>query len=315
MLAQVVGAHDEVRRDEVPTRPQVPLVDEHGPAALQDEAGRPRLGHPGAVEVAGLEGGERDRVLLGQDGDVAGSGLVDLVAVLVEVVAQGDVLRPTGLGGGDPRAAQVLDPRDARSHDQRGAAAGGTGDDADGLALALDEGVDGRVRADVGGVERPGEQRLHGRRAGVERLGAQPGVAELVGEDAGGVAVHRRRVRDVGEVAEPQLGGGRTAGRGDGGGGVLGAPAAGRAASGQDEGGQGEQGQGEPGRAAAVHGRAPGAGGPHQRRDGPGPGGVSDAAGSTGLVEAVRATTDPERVQHEVVGGHGDRLPQPAAIS
>lgn len=32
----------------------------------------------------------------------------------------------------------------------------------------------------------------------------------------------------------------------------------------------------------------------------------SGASGSTGLVEGVRTATDPERVQHEVVGGHAD---------
>ena len=28
---------------------------------------------------------------------------------------------------------------------------------------------------------------------------------------------------------------------------------------------------------------------------------------ATGLVESVRATTDPERVEHEVAGGHDDQ--------
>ena len=84
------------------------------------------------------------------------------------------------------------------------------GDDPDRLAVALAEGVDGRVGADVGGVERAAEQRLDGCRAGVEDLGRQRGVAQLVGDVALVDADDRRGVGDVGEVAEAQLGrGGR----------------------------------------------------------------------------------------------------------
>ena len=43
------------------------LVDQHLAAALLHEAGRPRLGHPGAVDVAGLERLERLGVLLRHD--------------------------------------------------------------------------------------------------------------------------------------------------------------------------------------------------------------------------------------------------------
>ena len=60
-------AHDEVGGDELAVGPQVALVDEHLAAALLDQAGRPRLGHPGAVDVAGLEGVERLGVLLRGD--------------------------------------------------------------------------------------------------------------------------------------------------------------------------------------------------------------------------------------------------------
>ena len=54
-----------------PVRPEVALVDEDLAAALVDEAGRPRLGHPGAVDLAALEGVERLGVLLRQDRHVA----------------------------------------------------------------------------------------------------------------------------------------------------------------------------------------------------------------------------------------------------
>ena len=64
VLVEVLGGHDQVGRDELAVGPQVGLVDEHVAAALEHEAGRPRLGHPGAVDRAGLEGGERVGVVL-----------------------------------------------------------------------------------------------------------------------------------------------------------------------------------------------------------------------------------------------------------
>ena len=50
---EVVGPDDQVGGDVLAVRPQVRLVDEDLAAALLDEAGRPRLRHPGAVDLAG----------------------------------------------------------------------------------------------------------------------------------------------------------------------------------------------------------------------------------------------------------------------
>ena len=66
-------------------------------------------------------------------------------------------------------------------------------------------GVDRGAGADVGRVDRPAEQRLDGRRTGVERLRLELDVgAEGFGEDPLLDADERRGVGDVREVAEPQ---------------------------------------------------------------------------------------------------------------
>ncbi len=131
------------------------------------------------------------------------------------MVAQGDVLRATGLGRGDPLSPQVLHVGDTGPDDERRATAGGARNDAHRLALALHEGVDGWVRAEVGRVERAGEQRLHRSRAGAEGLGGQRRAAEGLGEDACCCAVHGGGVGEQREVAEPEFGSRRAAGGGN----------------------------------------------------------------------------------------------------
>ena len=105
-------------------RPQVGLVDEHVAAALELEAGGEGLGHPGAVDVAGGEGGQGVAVGLGLDRDVAAAGVVGLEAVVGEEAAQGDVLGVAELRGGQRRAGELLDGVDALAHDEGGAARG-----------------------------------------------------------------------------------------------------------------------------------------------------------------------------------------------
>ena len=67
VLLEELGGDDEVRGDVLAVGPQVTLVDQDLAAALGDQAGRPRLGHPGAVDLAVDEGLQRLRVLLGDD--------------------------------------------------------------------------------------------------------------------------------------------------------------------------------------------------------------------------------------------------------
>jgi hypothetical protein len=110
VLVQELVAHDEVGGDEAAVGPQVGLVDEDLAAALEDEARRPRLGHPGAVDVAGLEQRQALGVLLRHDRHVAGAALVDLEALLREEVAKGDVcvLPVCGVAMRLPRSCSTL---------------------------------------------------------------------------------------------------------------------------------------------------------------------------------------------------------------
>ena len=105
--------------------------------------------------------------------------------------------------------ATILPFRSAASvdlglHDELGAAGGGAGHDAHGLAVRLLVGVHRRVGPDVGDVEGVGEERLGGLGAGVEGLGLERGAEglELLGEQALLHADQGGGVGDVREVAE-----------------------------------------------------------------------------------------------------------------
>ena len=145
------------------------LVDQDLAAALVDQAGDPRLGHPGAVDGAGAERLQGLGVLLGDDAHVAAALQVGLEVLAGEPAAQGDVLGVAPLGRGQLLALEVGGVGDLGLDHEGGPARRGAGDDADGLPLGLGVGVDGRVGADVGGVEGPVEEGLDRRRAGVER--------------------------------------------------------------------------------------------------------------------------------------------------
>ena len=102
------GADDQVRGDVRAVVPQVAFVDEDLAAALLDQPGRPRLGHPGAVDLPGHEGLEDLGVLLGLDADVAPTLERRLVALLGEPGPQRDVLGVAELRGGQGRAGEVV---------------------------------------------------------------------------------------------------------------------------------------------------------------------------------------------------------------
>ena len=162
---EVVGPDDQVGRDVLALRPQGPLVDEDLAAALLDEARRPWLGHPGAVDLAARERLERLGVLLGQDRDVAAALRVGREAVVREPRPEGDVLGVAELRRRELLArARSAAEVDLRLDDEERAARRRAGDDPDRRALRLGEGVDRRVRADVGRVDGAVEQRLGRRR-------------------------------------------------------------------------------------------------------------------------------------------------------
>ena len=87
-----------------------------------------------------------------------------------------------------------------------GASSGLGAEYARGLAARLDERVDRGVGTDVGGVDRAGRQRLDRGGAGVEDLRGHLDVAEGVVEQSFLEPDEGRRVGDVREVAEAQLG-------------------------------------------------------------------------------------------------------------
>ena len=92
VVLEVPGGDDQVGRHELPVRPELGLVQEDLAAAFVHQAGGPRLGHPGAVELAGLERGQRVGVVLRGDRHVAAAARVGLEALLLEPRPQGHVL-------------------------------------------------------------------------------------------------------------------------------------------------------------------------------------------------------------------------------
>ena len=169
---------------------------------LDDEARRPRLRQPGAVELTVLEQGERLRVLGRRDLHVAAARHIRLQTLRRQPGAQRDVLGVAELRGRQGLALEVGGAGDAVAHHERRAAAGGARDHAHRGAARLDERVDRRVRADVGGVDGSCRERLDGGGAGVEDLGLELRRAELLLQVALLHADEGRGVRDRGEVAE-----------------------------------------------------------------------------------------------------------------
>ena len=137
------------------------------PPPSVDEAGRVRLGHPRAVDLARLERVDRLRVVLRQDLHVTAAGRVGLVALRLQPRAQRDVLGVAELRRRERLALEVR-RGDVGLHDEVGAARRGAGHDAHRRAVRLRVRVDRRVRTDERRVERAAEDRLDGRGAGVE---------------------------------------------------------------------------------------------------------------------------------------------------
>ena len=131
VVLQEAGGRDEVGRHELAVGPQLGLVEQDVPAALEHEARRPRLGDPGAVEVARLQRGQRVGVVLGRDPHVAAAGGVGLVALLGQPGPEGDVLGVAERRRRERGPGEVLGRVDALAHDERGAARRRAGDDAE----------------------------------------------------------------------------------------------------------------------------------------------------------------------------------------
>ncbi len=206
LILEESGLDDQVRRDELTVGPQVTLVDEDMAATFEDEAGRPRFGHPGPGDATLLEQGERLGVLDVDDRHVAATGGVGCKPVLGEPRPQGDVLGVAEGGRGERRLrAEIVGGVDPVGDDQARPARGGAGDNSQRLAVGLGEAVDRRVGADEGGIDGPGEQGLDRFAAGVEVGDLQRDVrSQGLGEGTAVDADDCRGVRDVREVAEAQ---------------------------------------------------------------------------------------------------------------
>src|ERR1035438_8738527 len=204
MSVEELGVHDEQADDELSVGPQRALVDEEASVAFVNEARRPGFWSPRGVEIFLEEESQLVGIRHGNDLDVAAL-VVGLHAVSLEPVAQGNVLRVAKLRRRDPLAVEVFWFVDAgiAAHNQGSAAAGSAGHDAKSLAIRANVAVDRRVWADVGHVNRSGEQSFDGGRPGVETgplnldLRA-PGPLQ----PAVGFADHCLGVRDVGERAD-----------------------------------------------------------------------------------------------------------------
>ena len=204
MCAQEAGPGDEVGGVELALRPQVPLVDKHGSIAFDDQAARPWLRHPRAVDLALLECGQRLRVVLRKDAHVTAAGGVGLEAVVLEKPSQGDVLRAPELWVGDLLALQRRDGADAGPDDQLCTTRGRARDDSDRLAVRLRERVDRRVRPDEGDVDRAGEDGGDGVAAGVERMSFELYVGAERGREQALLEPDQRRcMSQVREVSQP----------------------------------------------------------------------------------------------------------------
>ena len=177
-----------------------------------DVVGR-RLGGPG--DLAGLELQHRGRVGVGRlDGDVSPAGRRGRQAVLLQPVTHGHVLGVAQRWRVDDLSLEAGSAGNPGLDDDRRASGRRPGNDLDGGAAGLLERVDRGVRADVGGVELPGEdgRGLLGP-AVVHRRGQLAGAAEVLAEEALLNADERGRMRDVGQQSEPH-GHGRAAGAG-----------------------------------------------------------------------------------------------------
>src|SRR5215813_10746610 len=70
VLTKVLGPYHEQCGREQAIGPEVALVQEHLAAPFENESRRPRLRHPGAVDLTGSKGLQRLGVVLRVDGDV-----------------------------------------------------------------------------------------------------------------------------------------------------------------------------------------------------------------------------------------------------
>src|SRR5579864_123711 len=133
------------------------------------QARGPRFGCPGCVEILPEEERELIRVGHGHDLHVAAL-IIGLHAVVLEPIAQGDVLRIAELRRGDTLAMEIFGLIDAGivANDEGSAAAGRSSDYAKSFAIGADIAVDCGIRPNVSHVDGTREERFNCGGAGIE---------------------------------------------------------------------------------------------------------------------------------------------------
>src|SRR5881628_470567 len=202
VIVEEVCAHDEHCSCKLTVWPERLFVDKYVTAALLDQSRRPWLRSPTAIQIAVLERGKRVRVGSGNDLNVA-AVLLGGDAVLLEPVAQRNILGITQLWACNPLAAELRRLGDVGFNDECGAAACRAGYDSHIVAVGLDVAVDRRTLTDVTGIEFAGENRGDDVRPCIEGLRVDCHVrAEFLREDPVIQADQRDGVGYVGKIAK-----------------------------------------------------------------------------------------------------------------
>src|ERR1700758_547553 len=154
---------------ELAVGPERALIDKQAAVAFVDEPRGPRFRSPCGIEILPEKKSQLIGIGHGHYLDVA-AFVVRLQAVILEPIAQRDVLCVTELRRSDALAVKVFGFVNAGivAHDQRGSAAGDAGNDAQRLTVGADISIDRRVWSDVRHVDGASEQGLDRGRAGVE---------------------------------------------------------------------------------------------------------------------------------------------------
>src|SRR5438270_8481657 len=175
ILYQVGMRVEELRVDyqesdyELPIGPESSFVYKEATVAFPDQAGGPRFRGPRGVEIFFQK--KRELVGVGHGDDLHITALViRFHAVLLEPVAQGDILRVAELRGSYALSVKILGPVDADivADDQRSSATGRSRDNSKRFTVGANISIDGRVRAYVGHVDGAGKEGFDGGRPGVE---------------------------------------------------------------------------------------------------------------------------------------------------
>ena len=209
---QVSFRGHKLGRHELPTRPQVPFVQDHLRIRFLNQPSPPGFRDPGAIDLAQFEQREDLRVRRVDDVDV--SALIERpVPPHQQVVFERDILGVPPLGRREFFSAEihVRSHAQGRLSDEQCSAARRPGDHSEDVRCDR-KSVQGGRRADEHDVDMVGQERLDGRRPRIEclrldrKIDSQP-LVEGTLIRAGGDAIDGLCVGHVWEETEAQRGG------------------------------------------------------------------------------------------------------------